>query len=111
LWVGGTVTFAAMQIAYHMGFRRVVLVGVDHSFDFVGAPNAMLVATGPDPNHFTPDYFGNGAVWNAPDLPLSEFSYSIARDAFAADGREIVDATEGGNLKVFTKMKLDNALV
>jgi len=29
---GWTVTYVAMQIAYYMGFKRVFLIGVDHSF-------------------------------------------------------------------------------
>lgn len=110
LWGGGTVTFAAMQIAYHLGYSRVVLIGVDHSFDFVGEPNQRLVAVGPDGNHFSPDYFSNGAEWHAPDLALSEKSYAMARDAFAADGREIVDSTEGGQLRIFPQMTLEEAL-
>ena len=29
----GTVTIASMQIAMHMGYRHIYLLGVDHSFD------------------------------------------------------------------------------
>lgn len=110
IWGGGTVTFAAMQIAYYLGYSRVVLIGVDHSFNFDGTPNSELVATGADQNHFTPDYFSNGVKWHAPDLALSEISYAMARDAFAADGREIVDATEGGQLQLFPKVCLEQIL-
>lgn len=111
LWVGGTVTFAAMQIAYHIGYRRVVLIGVDHAFTFEGRPNEKLTARVADPNHFDPNYFGPGTEWHAPDLALSEISYRMAREAFERDGREIIDATEGGRLRIFQKMPLERALV
>ncbi len=32
LWEGATVTFVAMQLAYFMGFKQVILIGVDHNF-------------------------------------------------------------------------------
>lgn len=110
LWVGGTVTFAAMQIAYHIGYKRVVLIGVDHSFSFDGKPNERLTARHADPNHFDPNYFGPGTDWHAPDLVLSEAAYLMAGSAFEQDGRDIVDATEGGRLRVFRRMRLEEAL-
>lgn len=106
-WMGGTVTFTTMQIAYHMGFSRVILIGVDHSFQHEGAANEELLMREADPNHFDPNYFGPGTRWLAPDLVTSEIGYRIAKKAFEADGRKIVDATEGGQLRVFDRVCLD----
>jgi hypothetical protein len=103
LWAGATVTYAALQLAYHMGFQEVVLVGVDHSFVTKGTPNQVVVSPGDDPNHFDPAYFGKGFRWQLPDLATSEIAYEMARGAFAADGRRIIDATVGGKLQVFPK--------
>ncbi|MGO4835902.1 hypothetical protein AB4144_27045, partial [Rhizobiaceae sp. 2RAB30] len=110
IWAGGTVTFAAMQIAYHIGYTRVVLIGVDHSFAFEGEPNELLTASGSDPNHFDSRYFADGVQWLAPDLALSEIAYRMADAAFASDGREIVDATTGGRLQIFRKLSLEEGL-
>jgi hypothetical protein len=33
LWVGGTVSYLCMQLAYYMGFGEVYLVGFDHSYN------------------------------------------------------------------------------
>ena len=99
-----------MQIAYHFGYARTVLIGVDHSFAFGGKPNEQLTSAGIDPNHFNSNYFGPGTQWHAPDLALSEVAYQMAKEAFQADGREIIDATEGGALQVFKKMDLEAAL-
>lgn len=101
---GGTVTYAALQIAYYMGFSEVVLIGLDHRYQFEGRPHESRTLNGPDPNHFSEDYFGNGQTWDNPDLHLSEESYSIAREVFEEDGRTILDATLNGACPVFQKV-------
>ena len=101
---GATVTFVALQLAYYMGFHKVILAGVDHSFETKGAPHKLITSTGPDPNHFSKDYFGVGAKWQLPDLDGSAAAYAVASKAFAQDGREILDATVGGKLQVFPKI-------
>jgi hypothetical protein len=101
---GWTVTFVAMQLAYHMGFKEVVLIGIDHHFITKGDPNEAVVSEGDDPNHFHPEYFGKGVRWHLPDLERSEISYRMAKQAFESDGRRILDATVDGRLKVFPKV-------
>jgi hypothetical protein len=103
IWEGATVTFVAMQIAYYLGFQKVILIGVDHSFAAKGQRHKVVVSHGDDPNHFDPRYFGKGFRWQLPDLETSEVAYGLARARFEADGREILDATIGGKLQVFRK--------
>jgi len=105
LWEGATVTFVAMQLAYYMGFSKVILIGVDHNFKTKGKAHKAVVSEGKDPNHFDPNYFGKGFRWNLPDLETSEYAYGLAKKVFEEDGREIVDATVGGELRVFKKVK------
>lgn len=108
VWEGATVTYVAMQVAYFLGFQRVVLVGVDHSFATQGQPHATVVSQGDDPNHFDPQYFGKGFRWQLPDLETSEMAYRIARWQYGLAGREIVDATIGGHLQVFPKVEYES---
>ncbi len=108
LWVGSTVTYATMQIAYYLGFHKVILIGVDHSFASRGKPGSMVVAAGDDPNHFAPDYFGQGCRWQLPELEISEQAYRLAKAQYEASGREIVDATIGGKLNVFPKLRYES---
>lgn len=110
LWEGATVTYVALQLAYYLGFARVVLVGVDHKFATAGLAHQEVVSTGADPNHFDPNYFGKGFRWQLPDLETSEVAYRLARDAYWKDGREILDATVDGQLAVFPKVDLRDAL-
>jgi hypothetical protein len=111
LWEGATVTYVALQLAYHMGFSPVVLIGVDHSFQAVGSPNQTVVSEGEDLDHFHPAYFGKGFRWQLPDLDTSEIAYRMARQAFEADGRLVLDATVGGKLQVFPKADYDSLFV
>ncbi len=104
LWEGGTVTYAAMQLAFYMGFSEVVLIGVDHNFADKGDPHAKIVSQTADANHFDPNYWGKGIAWNLPDLEMSETAYGMAKIQYAAHGRRIVDATVGGKLAVFPKV-------
>lgn len=90
LWKGGgTVVFICLQLAYYMGFETALLVGIDH--------------TG-DGKHFHPAYDQWGAKreykWNAKGV---EKAYQIARDAFEADGRRIINLTIGTKCEVFEK--------
>jgi hypothetical protein len=100
---GSTVTYAAIQLAYYMGFETVILIGVDHYFATAGIPHAEVVSETDDPNHFHPDYFGKGLKWNLPDLETSEKYYKIAYGYFWANNRRIIDATVDGRCAIFPK--------
>jgi len=104
VWEGATVTNLALQLAYHMGIEKAILIGVDHNFASKGDANKTVVSQGDDPNHFMPNYFGKGVKWQLPDLDTSEIGYIFAREAYRKAGREVVDATVGGKLTVFPKV-------
>ena len=108
VWEGATVTNLALQLAFHMGFERVILIGVDHNFTSKGDANKTIVSQGDDPNHFAPNYFGKGYKWQLPDLDTSEIGYAFARDAYQKAGREVLDATVGGKLTVFPKVEYNS---
>jgi hypothetical protein len=104
LWEGATVTYVGLQLAFHMGFEQVILIGVDHSFTSQGKPNTTITSQGDDPNHFHHNYFGKGFRWQLPDLETSERAYLMAHQAYTQAGRQVLDATIGGKLTVFPKV-------
>ena len=105
-----TVTYSALQLAYYMGAKNVVLLGIDHSFATKGKPLTYERREGPDNNHFDPNYFASGGYWGVPDLDDSEIGYMKAKKAFESDGRKIYDATVGGKLDLFEKISISSAL-
>jgi hypothetical protein len=105
LWEGATVTNIALQVAFYLGFKQVILIGVDHNYTTQGKPNSTIVSQGADPNHFNPNYFGKDFRWQLPDLETSERGYTMVRRAYETAGRQVVDATVGGKLQVFPKVE------
>jgi hypothetical protein len=101
-----TVTFVALQLAFHMGFTEVALVGCDHNFAVQGPANKTVVSQGEDRSHFDPNYFGPGTKWQLPDLFESEVGYTMALKAFEEAGRKLVNCTHGGKLEIFPRMSL-----
>ncbi|MBI1224156.1 MAG: DUF115 domain-containing protein [Bacteroidetes bacterium] len=106
---GNTVTFVSLQLAYYMGFQRVFLIGVDHSFKQAGQSHETQIYKGDDENHFHPDYF-KGQQWQLADVYGSEVSYHLANYFYQKDGRQIFDATVDGKLDVFPKISYEEAI-
>ena len=107
LWVGGTVSYLCMQLAYYMGVSETYLIGFDHSYvipaDAKVSGNS-ITSQSDDPNHFHPDYFGKGYRWHDPRVERMEVSYRRARAEFERAGRKIFNATAGGKLEVFPRV-------
>jgi hypothetical protein len=108
LWVGGTVSYICMQLAYYMGFSKVYLLGFDHSYiipnDVDRLSTTELKSVSKDPNHFHTDYFGKGYRWHTPQTERMEKCYRKAKCIFEANGRKIYNATIGGKLEVFERV-------
>jgi hypothetical protein len=107
VWVGGTVSYIAMQLAYYMGFSEVYLVGFDHSYTVpkeAHVEGRAITSTTDDPNHFHPDYFGKGYRWHDPRVDRMEIAYDKARQAYERAGRKICNATAGGHLETFERI-------
>ena len=104
---GHTVTFVAIQLAVYMGFKEIILTGVDHNFIQNGKPNEVQKMDSDDLNHFSKDYF-KGHDWNLADLEKSEQSYKIANKYAELNGIKILDATIDGNLQIFKKIKIND---
>ena len=108
-----TVTYANLQLAYHMGFKKVYLIGMDHDYTFpsrydhekVDKGSAVITSKSNDPNHFHPDYFGKGFRWRDPEMHLIEAAYRKAKSIFEDEGRIIYNATIGGKLEIFERVE------
>ncbi len=107
---GYTVTYVAMQLAFYMGFSKVILIGVDHRFKYDGESDKWHVMNTPDQNHFCGNYFDSGQNWQSPNLKMAAAHYAFAGAAFSRFDREIVDCTVDGALNVFRKADLKTEL-
>lgn len=106
-----SVTFINLQLAMYMGFSKILLVGMDHSYqipDNHTVTGIKILSQGDDPNHFHPDYFGAGKTWHDPKLHNVENSYRFFRIAADINHCSIVNCTIGGKLEVFERGKLED---
>ena len=113
IFCGQSVTIANLQLAYWMGARRVVLIGMDFSYSIPSDAERrgdVIVSQSDDPNHFDPAYFGAGKTWHDPKLDRVLINYRLADEVYRATGREIVNATVGGKLELFPRRPLKEAL-
>ncbi|MEO1441443.1 MAG: hypothetical protein AAFV33_13685, partial [Chloroflexota bacterium] len=111
IYVGGTVSYLCMQLAFYMGFTEVYLIGFDHSYDVQSdAPpdGNRLIARGDDLNHFSADYLRKGDRWHVPNIGRMERAYVRARKTYEQHGRTIANATIGGQLEVFERVSYDS---
>jgi hypothetical protein len=107
VWVGGTVTYVCLQLAYYMGFTEVYLIGFDHSYKIptdAEIEDGGILSRSDDPNHFNPAYFGKGYRWHDPRVERMEQAFHRAKDVYFANGRRILNATIGGRLEVFERV-------
>jgi hypothetical protein len=105
---GKSVTYAAIQLAWYMGFSEVYLIGKDHSYNTSVSAGKSIVSDGKEQNHFIKGYYKPGMTWDAPDYKSEEFAYRLARKYFEENGRVIKDATIDGKLTVFEKVDFNS---
>lgn len=106
-----TVTYFWMQVLLHVGYKKVLMIGFDHSYvqSKTAKEGDLIKQTEPDPNHFDPSYF-LGKQWQAADVSKMEEAYLMAKDAYENAGREIVNCTVGGALEAFRRAALENEI-
>jgi FkbM family methyltransferase len=113
----GSVTGAAIQLAFHLGFDPIYLVGCDVSYSipdtviqegpdrFGNGVGLFLTSTrDDDANHFDPRYFGAGRRWHDPNVKRMIEGFQQCRDGAEQAGRRILNATVGGQLEVFERV-------
>jgi len=106
---GSTVVYTQMQLAAHMGFTEIYLIGVDHSYVVPKEKDGYMCISEGEQNHFHPDYRKPGEKWNPPMLDVLFRSYSRAREICETRGVKIYNATRGGKLEIFERKSLEEA--
>lgn len=90
-----------LPLAHFMGFSEVYLLGCDT--DYGTGADAAHFYTAPTPSRSS-EY--HRAMW----YPNVTGSYAVARRVFEASGRRIYNATAGGRLEVFPRVRLQDVL-
>lgn len=109
---GGTVSFMNLQLAAYLGCDPIVLIGFDHNYVVPAEElqDGVIHSTVEDVNHIHPKYFGPGYRWHDPHVPRMELAYRKAREELERQGSQVINATVGGHLEVFTRASLESVL-
>ncbi len=99
-----TVTYTMFELAVHMGFRELYIIGCDNSYGIEKRKDGTIV------KHGTASYFAGsdeksdkiaGATWEM------NVAYEYARKYADAHGIKIMNATRGGHLEAFERVDFD----
>lgn len=112
-----TVLVTAIQLAFHLGFRDLIIIGADFSYVvpqsveqsgpdvFNSGVRLHLTSTADDdPNHFSPSYFGQGSRWHDPNVTDMHRMMTIMRKGVERYGGTIRNATIGGDLEALERV-------
>ena len=103
----GTVTYAMIQLAVHMGFKEIYLLGMDNRYAFSRLRDGSIVENKNVTSHFAADTNQKAyaaATWEM-DVGF-EYSESFSKD----NGFRIYNATRGGFLEAFERVDFDSII-
>lgn len=105
VYEGMTVTYALLQIACYMGFKKIYLLGLDHSYSRECLPDGTIKINEGVVNYFQENYAKSDD--NPARIQHMDLAYSKARVYGEQNGIEIYNATRGGKLEVFKRVDFD----
>jgi GT2 family glycosyltransferase len=107
---GSTITYSMLQMAVHMGFKEIYILGLDHSYvEPKNKRDGALISEG-EVNHFHPEYRKPGEKWHYPVLDRLELSYQHAKDYCDTIDVKIYNASRFSKLETFPRANLDQVL-
>jgi len=118
LYGGGAICYIFMQLAFYMGFQNIYLLGMDHHFtipkkrvEYAGLPTNSVVISEGERNHFHSNYRKVGESWSMPKLEQMDEYFLGAKNFLSIHGSNIFNATKGGKLEIFNRVKFDRTIL
>lgn len=106
----GTVTIDCMQLAMHMGYRHIYLIGVDHNFDKVITENGEVIIDPSVKNYFCEGYDDDVANEVVHDLGTTTKAYMDVKRFIDKHDVHIYNASRQTKLQVFPCVTFEEAL-
>ena len=101
-----TVAYIMLQMAVYMGFCKIYLLVIDHSYAVSLDAEGKKIISQDNKNFFTDNYYSNSNI-ALPKLYLSEKAY-IKSDIYTRlHGSRVFNATKGGKLEIFERVDFD----
>ncbi len=115
VYLGSTVTYIGLQLAFHLGCSPVYIIGVDHNYGKLPElfPPGKITVTEENIEmvrqcHFSPTYYKVGDVIGVPNVEAQEDFYRHARQVYEQHGRQVYNAGVDSSLDVFERAHFDS---
>lgn len=105
---GGTITYAAIQLAAYMGFKDIYLLGVDHNYASNSFENGKLNAEDVKKSYFAG--MPSSIRLTKPNTDNSTISFIEAKQIADRNGFNIYNSTRGGKLEIFERVSFDDVV-
>ena len=105
---GGTITYAAIQIAAYMGFSEIYLLGVDHNYASSSFKDNKVSANDVAGSYF--EGMPTNIKMTKPNTDNSTRSFIKAKEYGDSHGIKIYNSTRGGKLEVFPRKSLEEVI-
>lgn len=110
VFIYGTVTIACMQLAAHMGYRKIYLLGVDHNFDKIITDSGEVIVDTSVKNYFVEGYDDDVANEVVHNIGKTTRSYMTVQNFFSKNGVHIINASRQTKLTVFPRVTFEEAV-
>ena len=109
---GRTVTYNNIQLAVHLGFKEIYLIGCDHYYDEKIPSSSTIVEHNEGVNnHFHKDYRHKGEKVNYAPVDIMETAYQNAKNNLEQLNIKIYNASRKTHLDIFEKINFDDLFV
>lgn len=105
---GGTITYAAMQLAAYMGFSEIYLIGVDNNYSASSFKGNNISGADVKASYF--EGMPTDIKMTKPRPEASVLSFLVAKEYADSHDIFIGNATRGGKLEVFPRVVLEDVL-
>ena len=106
----GTVTIACMQLAMHLGYKHIYLLGIDHNFDKIITENGEVIIDPSVKNYFIEGYDQDVITEVTHDLGNTTRAYYDVRRFIDKTDVNIYNASRKTKLEAFPKVTFEEAL-
>lgn len=111
VYEGYSIVYTNIQIAVHLGFKEIYLLGVDHSYSIQRNIDGCIQKNENVQNYFDNAYskktFESGAL-NIPRTEETTLAFVAAKKFAEANDIKIFNATRGGKLEVFPRIAFED---
>lgn len=108
--IRGTVTIACMQLAMHLGYKHIYLLGIDHNFDKVITENGEVIIDPSVKNYFIEGYDQDVIKEVQHDLGNTTRAYYDVRRFIDKTDVNIYNASRKTKLEAFPRVTFEEAL-